>query len=129
MAVPQLLGLHYSREWGKCGSQYASIPISADIPSEWTTPLHQCAQEDVQGHVAAPVMAVHCTPLGGAVYTGCAASSGTFPSLGLSVFVSWVRVADSLWSLPFLPIYRSSVQRLGGNGVPRAWLCFCEEFM
>ena len=48
VAIPQLLGLHYSREWGKCGSQYASIPRSAEIPSEWTTSLHHCAQEDVR---------------------------------------------------------------------------------
>ena len=48
VSIPQLLGLHYSREWGKCGSPCASIPRSAEIPSEWATSPHHCAQEDVR---------------------------------------------------------------------------------
>ena len=54
-----------------------------------------------EGRVAALVMAVHCTTLGGAVHTGCTASSGTFTSLGLSVFMSQVRVTFSV--VPSIP--------------------------
>ena len=54
-----------------------------------------------EGRVAALVTAVHCTTLGGAVHTGCTASSGTFTSLGLSVFMSQVTVTFSV--VPSIP--------------------------